>query len=116
MTKKILSVAALILPLLAGASTADTYVVTLDSPVEGVSDALFQSVKVAPLESFEVHGVHYFVMDAPGDVYVETLFSVYGTWPIAMNKVDVDWEEFSAMSAGMKLLSLEPMYCRFCLG
>ena len=116
MKKKILSVAALILPLLAGAATADTYVVTLDSPVEGISDALFQSTKVAPLESFEVHGVHYFVMDAPSEIYVETLFSVYGTWPIAMNKVGVDWEEFSAMSAEMKLLSLEPMYCRFCLG
>ncbi len=100
----------------ATSASAQEYILTLEAPLEGVSDALYSSLKVSPLDAFEVNGVHYVVLDAPNEVRVETLFSAYGTWPIAMSVVDGNWTDISELSSEKKLLNTTPVFCRFCLG
>lgn len=102
--------------LFASSAVADEFILTLNAPLEGISDGLYQSVKVSPIDAFEVNGVQYVVLEAPNEVNVETLFSVYGTWPISMSVIDGDWSAISAMSPEKKLLNATPVHCRFCLG
>lgn len=116
MKNSILAAVAFAVSIGANSAAADVFVMTLEAPLEGISDGLYQSVKITPLESFTAHDVNYIALDAPSEVYVETLFSVYGTWPMAMHAIDMDWESYSTLSAEMKLLNMEPIFCRFCLG
>ena len=116
MQKRTSAIAAIFAILSATSATAQEFIVTLDAPLEGVSDALYPSLKVSPLDAFEVKGVHYVVLDAPNEVRVETLFSAYGTWPIAMSVVDGNWTDISELSSEKKLLNTTPVFCRFCLG
>ena len=98
------------------AAHAEEFILTLEAPLEEITDAFYDSIKVSPLDAFEVNGVHYVVLDAPNEVNVETLFSSYGTWPKAMSVVEGDWSAFSNLSPEKKLLNLTPVHCRFCLG
>ena len=109
----------LIAAMLASLSTvamADEYIVTLEEPIEGVSDGLFKSLKIEPLDSFELNGVPYVVLNAPSVVHIETLFSVYGKWPIAVGTFDSGWSAFADTPLERRLLQSKPMHCRFCLG
>lgn len=100
----------------ATSAMADEYLVTLPAPLQDVSDGLYASVKVTKLDAFEQRGVHYVVLDAPSEVHVETFFSVYGTWPLAMSAIEEGWETYSALPLEQKLLKAAPMHCRFCIG
>ena len=108
--------AAIFAILSATSASAEEFILTLKSPLEGVTDALYSSLKIWPVDAFEVNGVHYVVLDAPSEVSVETLFSAYGTWPIAMSVVEGYWTDFSELSSERKLLNTAPVHCRFCLG
>ena len=116
MHKRLTATAAIFAVLFAKSASAQQFILTLDAPLEGVSDALYRSLNVSPVDAFEVNGVHYVVLDAASEASVETLFSTYGTWPIAMSVVDGDWADFSALSSEKKLLNTTPVHCRFCLG
>lgn len=97
---------------------AEQYLVQISEPLTGISDALYKSVKVVPLGAFEKNGVHYVVLDAPNTTYVETLFSVYGTWPKQLHTLTVDWDgdAMQAMSLERRMQNMTATACRFCLG
>ncbi len=115
MPTRISLLSALASALFLNAAQAEEYIFTLDAPLEEISDGLYQSLKISPLDAFEVGNVHYVVLDASNPVQVETLFSVYGEWPLSMSVVDAEWSVFSKMSPEKKLLNLTPVHCRFCV-
>ncbi|UWQ18075.1 hypothetical protein [Jannaschia sp. M317] len=104
--------------LMGTAALAEDYVLTIDGPLAARAEPLLAATNLTLIDSFEARGVHYVVLSAPSDVFVETFFSTYGTWPLAMHRLEGGWdsERYSAMPTERRLLQLEPLHCRFCLG
>ena len=103
---------------IANAALAESYILTLAAPLDERAAPLFNATSTALVESFEANGVHYVVIEAPNEIYVETFFSSYDEWPVAMSTLEGGWssDRYVEMPLERRLLELKQMHCRFCLG
>ena len=97
---------------------ADQYLVTLNAPMEGVSDRLLRTLKIDVLDKMSHDDQHIVVLEAPSDAYLETFFNTTSITPVALDHLSVDWTSpaMAGIDTVAKLRFGAPMACGFCAG
>ena len=117
MTRNIVLTTALVLAAALPAS-AEQFVVQVDSPYDGASERLQETLKVSEVEAFSENGAHYVILEAPNEAYVEAFFLAIQPKAIELNVLEADWTRpaMAELSMSQRLGFLKPIDCDFCAG
>ena len=100
--KKITQTAAFISLVAASSATADQFAIQTTEPTVGASEPLLETLHVREVDAVEINGVHFIVLDARDESYVEAYVFAMNIDAKGLYRLEEDWE-----GAGLSSLPIE---------
>jgi len=96
---------------------ADQFAIQTDGPVIGASDRLLATLHIREVDAVEINGVHFFVIDARDEGYVEAYVFAMNIKATALYRLEEDWDGAGLSSLPMEARPpfLHVTFCEFCV-
>ena len=98
-------------------ATADQFAIQTQGPFLGASDQLLASLQIREVDAVAINGVHFIVIDARNEGYVEAYVFAMNIEAIDLYRLQEDWD-----GAGLSSLPIEARepflhatVCEFCV-
>lgn len=100
----------------AGAAAADQYAIQTAEPVTGASQKLLASLQVREIDAVEINGMHYLVIEARDEGYVEAFVFAQNIDAKGLYRLEADWSGSGLSSLPIEAREpfLEETICEFC--
>jgi len=94
--------AAILAPVLAVPAQADQFAIQTAAPVVGASEQLLKALHVREVDAVEINGVHFIVLDARDEGYVEAYVFAMNIDAKGLYRLEATWD-----GAGLSSLPIE---------
>lgn len=95
---------------------ADQFAVQLDAVFDGASPKLMDALKVSEIARVSESGMHYVILDAPSEAYVEAFILAIGREAVTLNALEANWNNpvMDELSTEQRLRFLRVITCESC--
>ncbi|MDG4649261.1 hypothetical protein P6F26_12470 [Roseibacterium sp. SDUM158017] len=98
------------------AASADQFAIRTNEPVSGASNGLLETLDIREIDSVEINGVHFIVLEAKNEGYVEAYIFGHGIDAKALYRLEADWTGagLSSLPVEARGAFFEETTCEFC--